>query len=467
MMQVPELKMFNPMAPLQAYHQGKQDAMQARQQEMAMKQQQMQLAEYEADAPYRARQRKFQEIASLIQTDQQITEWSDQYTLQLDPDAPDFDEKKSAIPTMIARTLVEKYKQDPELAYDLGDLVYQKLTPEAVRARRAELQGKGEADKPELDKASGQQFVRNPETGLYEAREVPGFTKPDKPESTPATDIDDFVADFEAQYIADNGVKPPPGLRNQARLEFKRAQSDEVYSNRLASRTADSDTAERIAYNGEVGTQLAVIETASAVAEAKGEVTPQQKIARAKKGVTGRLASLGGLYSKLDSMGAIVNIENDTPQNIWASARSSKLGQRLGKTIGTEDQSLRSTIDAIKPLLIQDIRQSTDMGARGLDSEKELEFYLQAATDTTKDIQANIAAIVVLDEAFGDGSVADKLRPLTTTKKITEVSSQGEQILQGGTRKQLDRETAKKYYEQAGRDKAKAAEMARADGYTF
>lgn len=474
--QLPELKMFNPMAPLQAYYQGKSDAMQMRQQEqqtrineMQMRQQEMQLAEYEQDAPYRKQEGELNRVKKIMETDQQMIQFGRQMLTGLDPEAEDFDQKAVNVAVEMERYLVERANVSPETAgmvignaLKAGAFSRESVMQEQIKQGLRPEPGKRE--KPQI--VDGQQIIVG-EDGMAKAVPIPGFVKQEKTVSTPATDIDDYVADFEAQYIQDNGEPPPPGLRNKARLDFKRAQSDEVFSNRLASRTADAETAERIAYNGEIGTQLAVIETASSVAEAKGEITPQEKASRAKRGVTGRLASLGGLYAKLDSMGAIVNIDNDTPQNIWASARSSKIGQRLGKAIGTEDQSLRSTIDAIKPLLIQDIRQSTDMGARGLDSEKELEFYLQAATDTQKDIQANIAAIVVLDEAFGDGSVADKLRPLTTTKKITEISSKGAEILGSGERKQLDADTARRYLQEAGGDKQKAREMAKTDGYTF
>ena len=55
------------------------------------------------------------------------------------------------------------------------------------------------------------------------------------------------------------------------------------------------------------------------------------------------------------------------------------------------------------PLLINEIRQASKMGARGLDSVKELEFYLQAATDEKQDLQSNLDAIKILDMAYGLG----------------------------------------------------------------
>jgi hypothetical protein len=138
---------------------------------------------------------------------------------------------------------------------------------------------------------------------------------------------------------------------------------------------------------------------------------------------------LANHYVTLASSGAMLDVSNSSFENIMAATRSSDLGQMFGRITGTNEQSIRNSIKKIKPLLIQDIRQSTDMGARGLDSEKELEFYLQAATDEKTDIQSNIAAIVVLDEAFGDGNIANKLRGLTNKSLITRIANKGSNIL--------------------------------------
>lgn len=273
------------------------------------------------------------------------------------------------------------------------------------------------------DQEQIQEFLETGDRGVLEAPEEESGATP--------TDIDDFVSDAvaEAERL---GGELTPGQRNKARLEFKRAQAAEVGANRLAERTVDAETAEKIKFNGETGVQLARIATAAELARAEGKVTPADKITTAKKRMSGNLAKLANHYVTLDSTGAMLNVDNTTFDNIMAAARSSTVGQMFGRITGSNEQSIRSSINKIKPLLIQDIRQSTDMGARGLDSEKELEFYLQAASDEKTDIQSNIAAIVVLDEAFGEGLVANQLRSMTNESLIQRISNEGQIILGGG-----------------------------------
>lgn len=236
-----------------------------------------------------------------------------------------------------------------------------------------------------------------------------GYDKKTKSTAPTPTDIDDYVARANEEAIRTLGRELTPGEQNQAALEFKRAQAAEAGAVRLAQRIADVETAEAIARNAKVGEQLAVIATVGDVIEAKGEITPKQKIENAQRKMSANLAKLTGYYNKLNSWGAIQNVKRNSLANAWATTRSSKGGQLLGKILGTEAQSVRKSINNMKPILIQDIRAATEMGARGLDSEKELEFYLQAATDERTDIQSNMAAIAVLDEAFGDGTLYDQI----------------------------------------------------------
>jgi hypothetical protein len=221
-------------------------------------------------------------------------------------------------------------------------------------------------------------------------------------------------------------------------LAFRRAQSPEVYSNRLAARNAEALTAQLIARNEELGKRLVQLETAAEIERQKvigtGKITPEVKQQRAKDRFGKNLNKLAKHYVDLNSMGAIVNTENSPIDNLIASSGASPVGQFFGRVLGTKPQSIRASINKLRPLLLQDIRQSTDMGARGLDSEKELEFYMQAATDPTTDIQSNVAAIVVLDEAFGNGEVAQQLRNLTDEGLISRIADRGNQILNGATR---------------------------------
>lgn len=249
------------------------------------------------------------------------------------------------------------------------------------------------------------------------------------------TEIEGYADLLNQASIEETGKPLSPREKASAMLSYKRAQASETYANRAAQRVADQETAQNIAYNGELGKQLAVIESAADLRSAKGEISPEEKRAGGKSGVTGKLAKMAQYYTSLDSMGGIVNVENSTVENIIASSKSSGLGQAFGRIVGSDAQSFRDAINNMKPLLLNDVRQSTDMGARGLDSEKELAFYLQAATDEKRSLQANMAAIIAFDEAYGSGEVADKLRESNNISGvlIDAIKSQGEAILQGRT----------------------------------
>ena len=148
--------------------------------------------------------------------------------------------------------------------------------------------------------------------------------------------------------------------------------------------------------------------------------------------VSNVLSEIRTYYNELQQRGGIVDVTKGGMSNIGAKIGSSKIGQATGGMLGTETQSIRQKILSSRPLLINFIRQASNMGARGLDSEKELEFYLSAATDPTKDVQSNMAAIQRLDEAYGLGSM------------MVEKSSMGGQ--QGGSESIMkDPRTGKRY----------------------
>jgi hypothetical protein len=125
----------------------------------------------------------------------------------------------------------------------------------------------------------------------------------------------------------------------------------------------------------------------------------QGKTDEAKQRVSVNLKALGDYYEELTKLGASIDTTKSGAKNVSARVRASGVGQLLGGALGTEEQSYRNKINQMRPLLLQEIRQATAMGARGLDSNKELEFYIQAATDPARDIQSNRAALQVLENA--------------------------------------------------------------------
>lgn len=133
----------------------------------------------------------------------------------------------------------------------------------------------------------------------------------------------------------------------------------------------------------------------------------------AMKTVSTNLRDMARVYGQLNERGAIVNTEKGGFSNIMSRLSASRVGQAAGVAVGGQSQSLRNDINQMKPLLINSIRQASGMGARGMDSEKELEFYLKAATDPTLDVQTNLRAIDRLDKAYGLGlGISDAGTPL-------------------------------------------------------
>ena len=135
------------------------------------------------------------------------------------------------------------------------------------------------------------------------------------------------------------------------------------------------------------------------------------------------------LYQKsewrLNELGAITNIEKTSIQNLAASLKSSPAGQAAGRMFGTTAQSVRQTINNLKPLIISDIKKSTGMSSRDMDSNRELQFYLQAVTNERSDIQSNMAALAVLSRAFGDGTIALEIDELMDQKALNRITKKG------------------------------------------
>ncbi len=194
-----------------------------------------------------------------------------------------------------------------------------------------------------------------------------------------------------------------------ARLEQRRSEIE----SQLQNRALDRESRERMAMQQqqimrELG--MARAEAAKAAAEARGDAKAQTQAAKdakvneAKGNVSAMLGELGGKFETLNTMGAAVNADKSGPQNAITSIRASAPGQVLGGVFGTKEQVVRDEVKQYKPMLMNAIRQATAQGARGLDSNKELDFYLQAVTDEKKSIQYNRAALKVLEKAYGLGT---------------------------------------------------------------
>jgi len=153
---------------------------------------------------------------------------------------------------------------------------------------------------------------------------------------------------------------------------------------------------------GEVSPIKGVVESKGAM---EYEISRQKEIGKNTPSITRGQARIGTIldtlesnYNKLDKMEAIVSTERSAGSNILASSGSSGLGQAIGKMSGSQTQSIRNQINAQRPVLLSAIKEATGMSAKQLDSNAELKFYLQMATDPKLDIQANKEGLKFIKE---------------------------------------------------------------------
>jgi hypothetical protein len=132
-----------------------------------------------------------------------------------------------------------------------------------------------------------------------------------------------------------------------------------------------------------------------------GEIPEREKKADAQKRLTDSLGELRNLYSDLDAAGGIVSTDSSVADNIFASIASSGAGQAVGTLAGNENQSRRNKIKALQPIILNAVRQATGMGAKAMDSDAELKFYMRSVTDPKVDVQTAGFAIKMLKANYG------------------------------------------------------------------
>jgi hypothetical protein len=167
--------------------------------------------------------------------------------------------------------------------------------------------------------------------------------------------------------------------------------------------------------------------------------SPKDKV---HAGMSNTLAEMAGHYADLHKMGGLFdpnegaldrNWDRIRGKYDWAENLASGLPGELGKTYAQE-REIRTAIESIRPKLVNFIRKAEEMGAKGMDSEKELEFFLKQATDPSVGWKTNFAAIRRLDEAYGDGSVIPKVlsgNPDLLGELLTDNTTLAKTLLQG------------------------------------
>jgi hypothetical protein len=129
----------------------------------------------------------------------------------------------------------------------------------------------------------------------------------------------------------------------------------------------------------------------------------------AKEQLTNTVSQLKKNYDTLLEEGGIVSTGATGVQNIGARLSSSAAGKFIGGAVGTKTQEQRQAIEQTRPLLLNLIKTATGMSAQQMNSNAEMQLYLNAATNPDLSYEANMSALANLDKMFGLGNVAKEI----------------------------------------------------------
>jgi hypothetical protein len=136
---------------------------------------------------------------------------------------------------------------------------------------------------------------------------------------------------------------------------------------------------------GVVGLAPRSASEATAGARAQG-ATEQRQQGQAQLGEV--IGTLRDAYGRLDAIGAMVRSDRNPAQNVVARARASAPGQLAEGFAGTEAQSIRDELGSLRLQLVLGIQRATGASARSLDSDRELQTWLNAVTNPTQSKEA-------------------------------------------------------------------------------
>lgn len=133
---------------------------------------------------------------------------------------------------------------------------------------------------------------------------------------------------------------------------------------------------------------------------------PGGQVEKGKQRFETLLADMLKSYEGLDKAGGIRDTSKPAVNSVGDRLQSSWAGQQLGTLFSTGNQQNRDDIKAAKPLLQQAIMQATGMSSKQLDSNRELQNFLEAVTDPSKSIGTALNTFKRLSALYGTGEAA-------------------------------------------------------------
>lgn len=130
---------------------------------------------------------------------------------------------------------------------------------------------------------------------------------------------------------------------------------------------------------------------ASAAPSAKpptaAQVAKDKRMEEARQALSKDIETQLGYYKKLADIGAMTSPTRTGAENVLAYARSSGLGQQLERAVGTDAQTLRDNIKNTRQRLFMQIKDATGATAGQMNSNVEMQAWLNSMTDPQQSIE--------------------------------------------------------------------------------
>src|SRR3990167_7538953 len=191
---------------------------------------------------------------------------------------------------------------------------------------------------------------------------------------------------------------------NQARLaEQKAAREQRAADAAENSRVRMDEIRMRLSEASVARAERAALQREMAMlkVETSPEMRKKEEKVEGKRLVSETLSKLREDYEAYEKIGADIDPSRPGVANIANRIGSSYVGQTVGGAIGSKEQTIRDQINAKRAMLMAALKQATGMGATQLNSDRELQFYLNMATDPSRGRAANKEALDHLENTYG------------------------------------------------------------------
>ena len=126
----------------------------------------------------------------------------------------------------------------------------------------------------------------------------------------------------------------------------------------------------------------------------------EEKEAQGKELLRSELENLRTDFDLLYKKGAIPSSAGGTLSNVGAWARGTTVGQLGGRMIASEEQDARNRIQSARLRLLNAIKNATGMSGQQLNSNVELQTWLDSMTSLTGSYESNMGIIDAIENAF-------------------------------------------------------------------